>query len=318
VSTQKWRSFDGHAGDVHGVPGRYKKRGIMAVFSNGFNIRAIIAITLLMIIPSAGQSDTDDDQHAFADRVITGAKIYTVNPEQPWAEAVAIKDGRFVYVGDHSGIRKWIGPKTKKMGLDGKLVLPGIVDSHTHPGIVAGSVEMIPMPFTEIAPLPYTGKKQVLAWLKAYAAKHPEQTAIVAGTWRQEDFGAEGPNKRDLDAIVSDRPVILLERWGHSCWMNSKALDAMGATRNTPDAVPGLACYQRDEKGELTGWAKEGLAWTAIFKMIRLEGKYEKMFVFFMDYLAAHGVTTVFDAGNMNAEDIAYSQISKKIGRAHV
>ncbi len=61
-----------------------------------------------------------------------------------------------------------------------------------------------------------------------------------------EDFGVEGPNKRDLDSVVSDRPVILLERWGHGCWMNSKALEAMGASSDTADAVPGLAYYQRD------------------------------------------------------------------------
>ena len=251
------------------------------------------------------------DHHEFADRVITNAKIYTVTPEQHWAEAVAIKDGSIVYVGDNSGIKKWVGPETDELDLDGKLVLPGLIDSHIHPGIVAGAAELITMPFTEVYPLPYTGKKEILAWLKKFADKNPELPAIVAGTWRQEDFGAAGPNKRDLDAIVSDRPVILLERWGHGCWMNSKALEVMGATSDTPDAIPGLAYYQRDEKGEPTGWAKEGTAWDAIFKASVFSEKSEKLFLILMDFLSANGVTTLFDAGNMNVPDMVYPLISR-------
>ena len=246
-----------------------------------------------------------------ADRVFTNAKIYTVTPEQHWAEAVAIKDGSFVYVGNNPGAKQWIGPGTEEIDLKGKLVLPGLIDSHVHPGLVAGTVELITMPFTEVYPLPYTGRKEVLAWLKKFANRYPEIPVIVAGTWRQEDFGVEGPNKRDLDAVVSDRPVILLERWGHGCWMNSKALEAMGASSDTADAVPGLAYYQRDGKGEPTGWAKEGIAWDAIFKNVTPTGKYEKMFSIFLDFLSAHGVTTLYDAGNMTIPDMVYPFISR-------
>jgi len=246
-----------------------------------------------------------------ADRVFTNAKIYTVTPEQPWAEAVAIKDGNFVYVGNNPGAKQWIGPGTEEIDLKGKLVLPGLIDSHVHPGLVAGTVELITMPFTEVYPLPYTGRKEVLTWLKKFANRYPEIPVIVAGTWRQEDFGVEGPNKRDLDAVVSDRPVILLERWGHGCWMNSKALEAMGASSGTADAVPGLAYYQRDGKGEPTGWAKEGIAWDAIFKNVKITGKSERMLSIFLDFLCAQGVTTLYDAGNMTVPDMAYPLISR-------
>ncbi len=109
-----------------------------------------------------------------ADRVFTNAKIYTVTPEQHWAEAVAIKDGSFVYVGDNPGAKQWIGPETEEIDLEGKLVLPGLIDSHVHPGLVAGTVELITMPFTEVYPLPYTCRKEVLTWLRKFAKKNPE------------------------------------------------------------------------------------------------------------------------------------------------
>jgi hypothetical protein len=283
----------------------------MTICSNKFNSHKKSVLLLLAVILFVCNSAQGADHHDFAERVITSAKIYTVNPEQPWAEAVAIKDGRIVYVGDNSGIKKWVGPKTDELNLNGKLVLPGIIDSHIHPGLVAGAAELVVMPFTEVYPLAYTGRKEVLEWLKKYAAKNPKLPAIVAGSWRQEDFGAEGPNKKDLDAIVSDRPVILLERWGHGCWMNSKALAVAGVTRNTPDPVPGLAYYQRDKNGEPTGWAKEGAGWDALFNSVNLTEKTEKMLSILLDYLSAHGVTTLFDAGNMTMPDKVYSLISK-------
>jgi len=213
-------------------------------------------------------------------------------------------------VGDNPGIQKWIGPATDKQDLDGKLVLPGIIDSHTHPGLVALFAGVTPMPFTGVTPMPYTGREETLAWLKGFAKKNPKLPCIVAGSWRQEDYGTAGPHKRDLDAIVSDRPVFLMEHYGHSAWMNSKALEVLGVTRDTPDPVPGLSYFQRDANGEPTGWAKEGSAWYSFCKLFTLGEDFEKVLTFYLDYLCAHGVTTLFDAGNISYEDEVYSILS--------
>ena len=83
----------------------------MNIFSNEFNIHKKTVLLLLAVILFVCNSAQGADHYDFADRIITNAKVYTVNPEQPWAEAVAIKDGRIVYVGDNSGIKKWIGPE---------------------------------------------------------------------------------------------------------------------------------------------------------------------------------------------------------------
>jgi hypothetical protein len=96
----------------------------MNICSNEFNIHKKTVLLLLAVILLVCNSAQGADHHDFADRVIANAKVYTVNSEQPWAEAIAIKDGSIVYVGDNSGIKKWVGPKTDEFDLNGKLVLP--------------------------------------------------------------------------------------------------------------------------------------------------------------------------------------------------
>ncbi|SVD90227.1 uncharacterized protein METZ01_LOCUS443081, partial [marine metagenome] len=72
-----------------------------------------------------------DQQPLVADRVLTNGKIFTVDDTQPWAEAVAIQGKRFIYVGENTGAQAFVGPETTTYNLDGKLVIPGLVDAHT-------------------------------------------------------------------------------------------------------------------------------------------------------------------------------------------
>ena len=83
-----------------------------------------------------------------ADMVLTNGQIYTVDDSQPWAEAVAIENGRFEYVGNADGVRAFIDSDTVEYDLQGRFVLPGLVDSHTHPGLVARSVDYVDLPWT--------------------------------------------------------------------------------------------------------------------------------------------------------------------------
>ncbi len=71
-----------------------------------------------------------------ADLILSGAKIFTSNKQQPWAEAVAVKNGRFIYVGDSAGVSKYRSDSTHSVDLNGRLVIPGLVDSHAHPGYI--------------------------------------------------------------------------------------------------------------------------------------------------------------------------------------
>ncbi len=227
-----------------------------------------------------------------ADIVLNNGSIYTVDAAQPWAEAVAIEDGRFVYVGDAEGVEEFVGRDTVEYDLQGQFVLPGLVDSHTHPGNVARSVDYVELPW-----MPET-KKEMFDALVAYAEENPEKEFIVGGRWPTGLFGKEGPNRHELDAVIPDRPVILTDTSGHAQWLNTRALEVLGIDRNTPDPIPGLSYLYRDADGEPTGWIKE----RAISKQLAAAGIGDKVnadsLASFLDYLAALGVTVVFDAGN--------------------
>lgn len=227
-----------------------------------------------------------------ADMVLTNGQIYTVDDSQPWAEAVAIENGRFEYVGDADGVKAFIDSDTVEYDLQGRFVLPGLVDSHTHPGLVARSVDYVELPWT-----PET-KKEMFDALVAYADENPDKEFIVGGRWPTGLFGEEGPNRHELDAVLPDRPVILTDTSGHAQWLNTKALEVLGIDRNTPDPIPGLSYLYRDADGEPTGWIKE----RAISAQLAAAGIGDQVsadsLAGFLEYLSALGVTVVFDAGN--------------------
>ena len=227
-----------------------------------------------------------------ADMVLTNGQIYTVDDSQPWAEAVAIENGRFEYVGDADGVKAFINSDTVEYDLQGRFVLPGLVDSHTHPGLVARSVDYVELPWT-----PET-RKEMFDALLAYADENPDKEFIVGGRWPTGLFGEEGPNRHELDAVIPDRPVILTDTSGHAQWLNTKALEVLGIDRNTPDPIPGLSYLFRDADGEPTGWIKE----RAISAQLAAAGIGDQVsadsLAGFLEYLTALGVTVMFDAGN--------------------
>jgi predicted amidohydrolase YtcJ len=227
-----------------------------------------------------------------ADLVLKNGRFYTLDTSQTWADSVAIDDGRIAYVGDAVGLQDFINDETEQYDLMGRLVLPGLVDSHTHPGLVAQSVDYVDLPWT-----PDT-KQDMFDVLVAYATEHPDKEFIVGGRWPSALFGEQGPNRHELDAVIPDRPVILTDTSGHALWLNTKALEALGIDRNTPDPIPGLSYLYRDADGEPTGWVKE----SGIDAQLKAAGIGEQIsadsLAGFLDYLVSQGVTLVFDAGN--------------------
>ena len=244
--------------------------------------RNLAALLLGLLLTNAAYS---------AELVIKNGRFYTVDKSQPWAEAVAIENGRFVYVGDSDGVSEFVDTDTVVHDLEGRFVLPGLVDSHTHPGLVARSVDYVDLPWT-----PET-KQEMFDVLLAYAEENPDKEFIVGGRWPTALFGEEGPNRQELDEVIADRPVILKDTSGHAQWLNTKALEVLGIDRNTPDPIPGLSYLYRDADGEPTGWIKE----RAIDKQLEaagVGGVSADSLAGFLDYLAALGVTVMFDAGN--------------------
>ena len=184
-----------------------------------------------------------------ADTVYTNGRIYTVNEEQPWAEAVAIKDDKFMVVGSIADVEAVTGDNTEVIDLTGRLVLPGFINAHTHPLGIAN----------ERANLEFSNPDDadaIIAELKAYAVANPDVTAIRGGAWNLGVFENNSPRKELLDAVVPDRPVYLMSQTGHSAWVNSVALEMAGITRETEKTATFLFDTDPDT-GEPTGTVRE-------------------------------------------------------------
>ena len=184
-----------------------------------------------------------------SDTMVVNARIYTVNPQQPWAEALAIRDGKIVAVGRAEDVASYRGTATKVIDAGGRLVLPGFTDCHIH--FMDGSLGLTQVDLNGAKTVVEIQKR-----VKEYAAAHPKETWITGMGWTYPTFGPSAlPDKKFLDEVVPDRPVYLVAFDGHSSWANSKALAMAKITRETPDPPNGKIV--RDEKGEATGALKE-------------------------------------------------------------
>jgi len=264
----------------------------------GSRSSVLISILLTTLI---GACSNKSDQ---ADLILTNGDFFTANQSAMTASAVAIRDGKFVFVGNASGALSFAGPDTRKYDLAGAMVIPGIVDSHTHPGLIARTTDELVLPA-------YATKTEVLQAVAQYAAANPDADFITGGYWQTSLFDEHGPHKSELDDVVSDRPVVLVDTSGHSQWTNSKTLEVLGIDRNTPDPVPGLSFFHRDANGDPTGWMKE-FAIRPQLRELGMRGTPNPATLkSFLDYLSSMGVVTLFDGGNGGAGDVVYEMLAR-------
>lgn len=185
-----------------------------------------------------------------ADTILTGGRIYTVDPATPWATAVAIKDGKIIAIGSNAKISKFKGEATRAIDLGGRLVLPAFGDAHAHPLFGAFSFQRCSL---------HAGKtiedyQNIIA--KCVAAT-PGDGPIVGVGWQDSLFPPSGvPHKKYLDAVSTTRPLIFRSVGGHTYWVNSKALEAARIDSKTPDPTNGV--IDRDpQTGEPIGSLQE-------------------------------------------------------------
>ena len=208
----------------------------------------LVALTLLLTA-CAGQTALENES-GDADVVYRNGKFYTVNDSQPWAEAVAIKDGKFTVVGSNTSVEAVTGQATQVHDLNGGFVMPGILDLHSHPFITPwyGSMNLSLQEPADV--------DAILAEVGAYAQANQNREWIIGGQWSLGVFPDDSPSKELLDKIVPDRPVALLDQTGHSMWLNSRALELSGITAETTTSQ--LIVIKKDPaSGEPTGTISE-------------------------------------------------------------
>jgi len=183
-----------------------------------------------------------------ADLLFDNGPVFTAaGPPGPVRQAVAVAGGRILAVGPQA--RDLAGPRTERIDLTGRLLIPGFQDSHVH--AVFGGLELGRCDLSAL-----TGADEYLAAVGDYARAHPQHSWITGGGWSLESFPGGLPTAAALDAVVPDRPVFLPNRDHHGAWVNSRALELAGITRDTPDPADGR--IERDERGRPAGMLQEG------------------------------------------------------------
>ena len=224
------------------------------------NVRRLIAGVVLLFALQSSKAD-QPAKAPVADSVIVNARLYTGNVHQPWAESLAIRDGKILAVGPQKEIAPYRGSSTKTIDAGGRLVLPGFIDCHNH--FLDGSLSLLQVDLVGASTV-----AEIQQRVKAYAAAHTDLPWVLGRGWAYTVFAPSGlPDKKYLDQIVPDRPVYLEGFDGHTWWANSKALQVAGITRATPDP-PGGTIVRDPETGEPTGAIKEDEADDLIRKAI--------------------------------------------------
>ncbi len=221
-----------------------------------------------------------------ADLVFTGGPVFTADTVRSRAHFVAVTGERIVAVGSDAG--EHIGPHTRVVDLAGRMLVPGFQDAHVHP--VWGGLDLLRCDLA-----PYATSAEYLTTIADYAAAHPDDDWVLGGGWSMSAFPGGTPLASDLDRVVPDRPAFLPNRDGHGAWVNSKALELAGITRDTPDPADGR--IERDSDGTPSGTLHEG-AMTLVNRLLPAETP-ERMYEALMlgqQYLHSFGVTAWQDA----------------------
>ncbi|GMV05515.1 MAG: putative amidohydrolase [Gemmatimonadota bacterium] len=184
-----------------------------------------------------------------ADLVLRGGVVHTVDDALPSAEAVAVRDGRIVYVGSDAGADALVGEGTEVVELDGRLVLPGLHDTHLHP--VSGGIELGECDLNAAA-----SREAVLSTVAQCALRDPDAAWVVGGGFQLPLFPGGAPTRELLDSLVPDRPAYLSSADGHSAWVNSAALALAGVTAATADPLPDGVIVRRAD-GSPAGTLRE-------------------------------------------------------------
>ena len=182
-----------------------------------------------------------------ADLVLQGGVVHTVNTDQPRAEAIAVSGNEIVFVGSNAGVASHIGPQTEVVELDGRLLMPGLIDAHVHP--IGGSLKNLyqcNFPFS-------ADPQEVQRTVARCVAEQPDAEWILGGQWDSGFFDRfDLPSPRSLiDEVSGDVAVYLVDDSGHNGWVNSKALELAGVTSATPDPEGGTVT--REEDGSPSG-----------------------------------------------------------------
>lgn len=210
-----------------------------------------LASAALAIVASLNFASARD--RSTADTILINGFIYTMESDQPNAEAVAIRDGKIMAIGTSEDIRKLTYNKTQIIDLKGRMVMPGLNDGHSHP--TEGAIANLFSCKFEFTAAP----KDIARILKGCVKRNPGSQWIIGGRWDSNFFkNNDIPSPRKwLDQYSGDKAVYFSDDSGHNGWANTRALQLAGMTKDTKDPEGGTI-IRDGETGEPNGLLLEG------------------------------------------------------------
>jgi predicted amidohydrolase YtcJ len=225
---------------------------------------------------------------------LLNARVWTGDPAQPWAEAVAMSGDRIALVGSTADLRTL--PTARTIDAQGQLVLPGFTDAHVH--FLQGGFNLTSVLLRDVKT-----RADFVSRIKAFAATVPPGTWILGGDWDHQNWGGELPTRQWIDEVTPEHPVWINRLDGHMHLANSLALKLSGVTRATPDIAGGTIV--RDAAGEPTGLLKDN-AMALVDRHVPpappdLE---DRALDAAMRYVAEQGVTSVHHMGDWHELEV--------------
>ncbi|MEH6592223.1 MAG: amidohydrolase [Halioglobus sp.] len=256
----------------------------------------------------SGDSDAAISSES-ADTIYTNGKIYTVDTSNVWAEAVAIKDGKFVAVGTATDVKVMAGEGTEVVDLDGAFAMPGIGDTHIHPALVMPKRAFCGLPGTFYEPT----EESTIDALKKCIAEYPEDREwFIATGFTVPAMSSEILTRQFLDELIPDRPAFIEdETGGHTAWFNTAAMKAAGVSKEFEDTAETF--FGRTEDGDINGMAYEGALNAFYAVMPPFDTEIKKIaFMKLLDEATAKGITAVGDAYVFEPDLQAYQELHQE------
>jgi predicted amidohydrolase YtcJ len=266
-------------------------------------LRAAAFAVLFMLCASA--SYLRAQTQAAADLIIRNAKIWTVDKNQPTAQAVAVLDDRIVAVGSNESVEAWRGAHTQMIDASGKLLLPGFNDSHVH--FVDGGLSLDGVQLNDA-----TSAAEFARRIGEKAKSKPKGEWLKGGDWDETKWTpATMPTKELIDPLTPDTPVFISRYDGHMALANSVTLRLAGITAQTPDPPGGVIV--RDAQGNPTGALKDA-AMDYVFKITPPLSHDERLRAVrrALAHAASLGVTSVQHMNPDYADIAVYSELLER------
>ncbi len=232
-----------------------------------------------------------------AELVIRNARVYTVDAQRPWAQAVAVKGDRIVWVGDETGVSSQVGPATRVIDAGGKMLLPGFIDSHFHV-LLGGNPDVLRI-------VSANSLQEIQQQVRDFAKQHPALPWIEVEGWNYSAFpGGTLPTAKDLEGLTGGRPAFLVAYDYHTIWMNREAMREFGITRKTDKVIFAEKVEKDASSGEptgiVTGFGSTGLSEDAEVELRKhlpshAEGQVERGVQWNMNQAVKAGITTIVD-----------------------